>query len=139
MMSNFKDNSDKVIRELQDAVYKGVTKASEIVETQAKLNAPVDTGKLGQSINNHVEGARTNTITGYIGTNTEYAIYVEKGTGEFATNGLGRKTPWTYQKPNGEWVTTTGQKPQPFLEPAFKDNVNNIAKAIKDELKKVGD
>ena len=56
-------------------------------------------------------------------------------TGEFSTNGMGRKTPWTYQMANGEWVTTTGQKAQPFLRPAFKDNVNNIEKAIKDELK----
>lgn len=139
MMINFKDNSDKAIRELQDAVYIGVTKASEIVETQAALNAPVDTGKLGQSINNMVEGARTNTVTGHIGTNTEYAIFVEKGTGEFSTNGQGRKTAWSYQKPNGEWVTTTGQKAQPFLEPAFKDNIKNIEKAIMDEVKKVGD
>lgn len=138
-MTNFKDNSAQAIRALQDAVYRGITKASEIVEGQAKLNAPVDTGELSQSINNHVEGAGTDTVTGYVGTNSEHAIFVEKGTGEFATNGSGRKTPWTYQRANGEWVTTTGQKPQPYLEPAFRDNVDNIEKAIKDELKKVGD
>ena len=135
MMSNFKDNSDKAIRALRDAAYKGMTKAVELVEDQAELNSPYDTGALRQSINNLVEGAGTSTITGYVGTNSEYAILVEKGTGEFATNGAGRKEPWTYQMANGQWVTTTGQKPKPYLEPAFKDNIKNIEKAIADELR----
>lgn len=131
----FKDNRKQAIKALQDAVYKGVTKASEIVESSAKVNAPVDTGALGQSINHQVDGRGTNTITGSIGTNSEYAWFVEKGTGLFAENGNGRKTPWTFQMANGEWVTTSGQAPQPFLEPAFKDNKSNIEKAIQDEVR----
>ena len=133
----FKDNSDKAIKALQDAVYKGVTKASEIVESSAKLNAPVDSGALGQSVNHQVDGRRTNTITGSIGTNSEYGIFVEKGTGLFAENGNGRKTPWTYQMANGDWVTTSGSSPQPFLEPAFKDNKSQIQKAIEDEIRRL--
>ena len=136
-MTNFKDNSAQAIRALQDAVYKGITKAVELVDGQAKLNTPVDTGKLRQSIDNIVEGARSSTITGYVGTNSEYAIFVEKGTGDFSTNGAGRNSPWTYQMANGQWVTTTGQKAQPYLEPAFKDNAKGIEKAIEDELRGV--
>lgn len=136
MMSDFKNNSDKAKKALLDAVTKGVTKAVEYVESQAVLNAPVDSGALSQSIDHSVD-ITTKEVTGEVGTNSEYFIYVEKGTGEHATNGMGRKTPWRYQKPNGEWVTTTGQKPQPFLEPAFKNNVNRIQQFISDEIKGV--
>ena len=136
MMSNFKDNSDKAKKALLDAVTKGVTKAVEYVESQAVLNAPVDSGALSQSIDHSVD-TTTKEVNGEVGTNSEYAIYQEFGVGIHAENGQGRKDSWTYQKPNGEWVTTSGFKAQPFLRPAFKDNIENIKKAIKDELSKI--
>ncbi|WPC08609.1 HK97-gp10 family putative phage morphogenesis protein [Globicatella sp. PHS-GS-PNBC-21-1553] len=131
-----KNNVDKAKKALLNAVTKGVTKAVEYVEGQAVLNAPVDSGALSQSIDHSVD-TTTKEVTGEVGTNSEYFIYVEKGTGEHATNGQGRKTPWRFQLPNGDWITTTGQKPQPFLEPAFKNNVNRIQQFISDEIKGV--
>lgn len=131
-----KNNVDKAKKALINAVTKGVTKAVEYVESQAVLNAPVDSGALSQSIDHSVD-SNSKEVTGEVGTNSEYFIYVEKGTGEHATNGMGRKTPWRFQLPNGDWITTRGQKPQPFLEPAFKNNVNRIDEFIKSELSEV--
>lgn len=47
------------------------------IERQAKQSVPVDTGHLRRSIRTTF---RNNDMTGIVGTNVNYAIYVEKGT-----------------------------------------------------------
>ena len=61
-------------------------KACLIVENDAKLGCPVDTGVLKSSITHVVEDE-----VGMVGTNVEYAPYVEFGTGLFSSKGDGRK------------------------------------------------
>ena len=107
-----------------------LNKACILVENQAKENCPVDTGELRMSITHYVEGQ-----TGIVGTNKHYAPYVEYGTGIEARDGNGRQTPWSYKDAKGEWHTTRGQKPQPFLEPALLDNEKNIVKIFKEAIK----
>lgn len=111
-----------------------LTKACLLVENDAKRKCPVDTGQLRQSITHEIEGN-----TGVVGTNVEYAPYVEYGTGIHARDGNGRQTPWSYQRADGEWITTRGQMPQPFLEPALLENEKKIKslfrKAIKEGVK----
>lgn len=80
-----------------------LTKACLLVENDAKKNCPVDTGQLRQSITHEVEGN-----TGVIGTNVEYAPYVEYGTGIYAKDGNGRQTPWSYKDSKGNWHRTVG-------------------------------
>lgn len=94
-----------------------------LVENTAKQYCPVDSGQLRNSITHQVTGN-----IGYIGTNVEYAPYVEFGTGIWAKDGKGRKTPWSYQDAKGEWHTTAGQHPNPFLERALMDNKEMIAR-----------
>lgn len=101
-----------------------------IVEAAAKANAPVGTsGELRDKID-HVVKQSGGIITGQIGSPTDYAMYVEYGTGEFAENGAGRKGGWSYQTPDGEWHHTDGMQPQPFLRPAFRENKANIENVI---------
>ena len=116
-------------------IQKPLEQACLLVENQAKENAPVQTGYLRRSITHEINGNE-----GIIGTNVEYAPYVEFGTGLFATEGNGRQTPWKYQTTDGQWFTTKGQKPQPFLGPALENNKQEILdifkNAIREELKK---
>lgn len=98
-----------------------------LVENTAKENCPVDSGQLRNSIASNVSGE-----TGEVGTNVEYAPYVEYGTGVFNP---GRLTPWSYQDASGEWHTTTGQKPQPFLVPALDSNRDEILNIFKEKVK----
>ena len=72
----FIDNSEAVKRELERAVIRGLIKASLLVEGQAVLLAPVDKGGLRDSIGYKVDESE---LVAYIGTNCEYAIYVEYG------------------------------------------------------------
>ena len=106
-----------------------LTKACLLVENDAKRKCPVDTGQLRASITHEVEGQ-----TGIVGTNVEYAPYVEYGTGIYARDGNGRQTPWSYQRADGKWITTKGQKPQAFLEPALLENENEIKRLFKEAI-----
>ncbi len=106
-----------------------LTEACMVVEKDAKKKCPVDDGTLRGSITSEVEDNQ-----GIVGTNVEYAPYVEFGTGLFAAKGNGRQTPWTYRDAKGEWHTTAGQHPQPFLQPALDNNKREIRKIINNEI-----
>ena len=131
----FVDNSKAVKRELERAVIRGLIKASLLVEGQAVLLAPVDTGGLRDSIGYKVDESE---LVAYVGTNCEYAIYVEYGTGKFAENGNGRKGGWVYKTPNGEVHFTYGMPPQPYLRPAFRQNQKAIRDILADCLRELG-
>jgi len=87
---------DLITEELGNAVRDLVL----LVEAEAKKLCPVDTGKLRASITPVIES----WAAGDIGTNTEYAPYVEYGT---------RKT-----------------DAQPFLEPAFLEGKKQASKVF---------
>lgn len=106
--------------------------ACALVERSAKMKAPKDTGALRRSITSKVDG-----LTGIVFTPLQYSPYVEYGTGLFAENGAGRKdVPWNYQDDKGEWHSTRGQKPQPFMRPALNENRTEIIRIIKEGLDK---
>ena len=112
-------------------ISKALNKACLVVENEAKRLCPVDTGDLRNSITHEVDDG-----VGIVGTNKEYAPYVEYGTGIFAVEGNGRDTPWSYQDDEGNWHTTIGQKPQPFLKTALDKQKKNVIKIFKETLQK---
>ncbi len=130
----FKDNSMEGKERLKKAAAKWLLQACILVEGQAVLLAPVATSRLKQSIDYIVDD---DELVGYVGTNVDYAIYVEFGTGEFSENGNGRKGGWMYKDPSGEWFFTWGIEPQPYLRPAFrqtKGQIEALAKSIFGEV-----
>ena len=131
----FVDNSEAAKRELERAAIRGLIKAAMLVESQAVLLVPVNTGGLRSSIGYRVNESE---LVAYIGTNCEYAIYVEFGSGEFAENGNGRKGGWLYKTPNGEVHFTYGMPPQPYLRPAFRQNQKAIRDILADCLRELG-
>lgn len=102
-----------------------------IVERSAKQLAPKDNGELRRSITSKVEDNQ-----GIVFTPLEYAPYVEYGTGLFAESGGRMDVPWHYQDDEGEWHSTSGQKPQPFMRPALNTNLKLIKQILKEELTK---
>lgn len=126
----FEDYSDQVKKALMQVTEQALEEASLLVESQAKTLAPVgDSGELRDKIDHTIKEENGMKVA-RIGSPTSYAMYVEYGTGEFAENGAGRKGGWSYQTPDGAWHHTFGNKPQPFLRPAFRRNRNNIEKVI---------
>ena len=70
-----------------------------------------------------------------IGTDVEYGVYQELGTGIYAEGGGGRPTPWVYQDAKGNWHYTRGNKAHPFLKPALADHTQTYKNIFEDELK----
>jgi len=98
------ENLQLAIKEMPNLVKeelgKAVTELVLIIEGFAKEQCPVDTGKLRASITPVVES----WAAAYVGTNTEYAPYVEFGTKKMAA--------------------------QPFLEPAFLEGQKQAGKTF---------
>lgn len=112
-------------------------KAAQFVEGEAREKAPKRTGNLKGSIESKVE-RQGNTIIGTVFTPVEYAPYQEFGTGLFAVNGDGRKTPWAYEDElTGETVFTRGNRPHPFLAPALRENKDVVMHILKEGLSDV--
>ncbi len=131
-------NVDSVLGALDDIgdspeVRNALGRACAVVERSAKQKAPKDTGALRRSITSKVE-VEGNELVGTVYTPLEYAPYVEYGTGLFAEEGGRKDVPWCYQDDKGDWHTTSGQKPQPFMRPALNENREEVIRIIKEAL-----
>ena len=127
------DDLERLMRQLQNsksqvqfALEQGIHKAGLLVEGDAKRLCPVDTGRLRSSITT-TKGYDGDNCVATVGTNVEYAPYVEFGTGQRGDPSVQHRQEWL------------GQPPQPYLRPALIDNTDNgnIEKVVQSELKKV--
>ena len=110
-------------------------KACTLVERAAKQKAPKDNGELRRSITSKVE-QDGNDVKGIVFTPLEYAPYVEFGTGLFAEEGGRTNVPWCYQDDKGEWHSTSGMHPQPYMRPALNENREQIKRILKEGILK---
>ena len=96
------ENLDKLISKLEklDNVNQAMEQACILVENEAKIKCPVDNGLLRNSITHYIED-NPNELVGVVGTNVEYAPYVEFGTGIYSSLGNGRYGNTKMLKVNG--------------------------------------
>lgn len=97
------DNSEELLRFLNETAKVALEECGLAAEGYAKRLCPVDTGNLRNSIS-HTQSDNTE----YIGTNVEYAPYVELG--------------------------TSRTRAQPYLKPAVANNVSVYQQIIKRHL-----
>ena len=100
------DHGSEVIAELKSKIPSALEEIGLAAEGYAKRLAPVDTGRLRNSISHTVEG----TEAAVVGTNVEYAPYVELGTSK------------------------TGA--QPYLRPSIEDHAAEYKALLEAWLKK---
>lgn len=113
-------------------IYRALGRACALVERSAKQKAPKGDGALRRSITSKVDMAAQE---GSVYTTLEYAPYVEFGTGLFAEDGNGRQdVPWHYLDEKGEWHTTSGMSPQPYMRPALNENREQIIRILKEGI-----
>lgn len=136
---------DELIVKLDDCadidLRKPLLKVGNDIEVAAKQNCngafKEPTGTLKRSIRAELQGS--NSVE--VGTNLEYGVYVEHGTGLYAFDNKGRAStpehpiPWTYRGSDGLFHTTYGVRPRPFLIPAFNSKKYNIFRYIKEEYR----
>lgn len=128
------EGAEELIKRLErlggeEQLNKSLGQACVIVERAAKQLAPKDTGELRRSITSKVENKQ-----GIIFTPLEYAPYIEYGTGLFAEEGGRQDVPWNYQDDKGEWHSTSGMKPQPYMRPALNQSREDIMKKLREGL-----
>lgn len=141
-----------------------INEATKLVHGQAKDLAPVGiSGDLAGSIHMQVKSTGTE-LQGRVYTNKEYAMYVEFGTGikgdgtyPYKIKGLNleyKDEPWfipvskmdaetaeryhfqkVFGKDGAEYYICYGQKAQPYLYPAMKENEKTIKKMFRDGVK----
>lgn len=127
-----------VFRGVQDALLAGAV----LIEGDAKRACAVETGRLRASITHEKLGRGDvgETGVGYaVGTNVEYAPFVEFGTGRRgAASALVRSAREAMGGKGYAHGPRIGMPAQPFLFPAFegrrKDIVDEVSKTVKDAL-----
>jgi hypothetical protein len=128
------DNTDEILKELQQKQLAFVTAAAELVKSEAATKINNVSGNLASSIQ-RVTYVEDGQAIGEVGPTAFYAVYVEYGTGTKAKNGDGRKTPWVYKdERTGKFVFTFGSKPVPFMQPGYDSASRNFDR-LKELLK----
>lgn len=145
MMANvdFESNIATVLK----ATKRQLNKAAEIIGGMAESRAKqyitdvvystpsgwyIRTGNLRNGIT-HARNDLDHGVEVVIGTAVQYAPYVELGTGVHAEGG-GRTTPWSYMGSDGNWHTTSGMAPRPFLRPALENHIAEYREVLEDVL-----
>lgn len=122
----FTDHSGDIISSLGPNIERALEAIGAAAEGYAKNLCPVETGALRNSIAHAVQD---NTV--YIGTNVEYAPYVEFGTGPHNTLGGGTLV---VPDKDGNPRPFAGQRPQPYLKPALADHISEYEAYLKSML-----
>lgn len=128
----FERTAKRFEREYINAIKRVVAETAIMIQSQAQALAPVDDGNLRRSIEVRYwnGGLSAEIIVG-----ADYALFVNYGTGVYAQNGDGRKDAWTYYSHKlRRFVTTVGQRPQQFWEPA----VEMGSRYFESEMNKLG-
>lgn len=130
----FVDCSPMVLEAFEEACLRALERCGKQAEDFAKDLVPTDTGNLKNNITHLVDEAEP---AAYIGTDVEYAGYVEFGTGCYSSIGGGTpKSHWAYMGDDGEWHIGKPRQPKPFLKPAVANHVGTYRNIFKDELSK---
>ncbi|MCD8208418.1 MAG: HK97 gp10 family phage protein [Bacteroidales bacterium] len=127
MEIHYENNFDHIRSAFNSAEHRALEECGLTAEGYAQASCPVDTGNLRNSITHEVEDHEV-----AIGTNCEYAPYVELGTGIYYSGG--RQDPWVYQDSKGNWHLTNGMEAQPYLKPAVADHTDTYKNIIESEF-----
>jgi HK97 gp10 family phage protein len=135
MDRNLRNKLANMGREVYPMIADALDFGADIVYNDAQLKVRRRSGNLATSIKKAPPKYYKREIFVTVGTDLEYAPYIEFGTGIYAEKGDGRKTPWVYEDAAGEIHWTVGARPHPYLRPAFDENTEAIKSEVIDALK----
>lgn len=132
------DNTDKIKEEFHERILQALDEcgviAAKAAQQELTMSGAVDTGRLRGSIDYGVVEADQEM---QVGTNVEYALYVEAGTGCYSTIGGGTsKKSWLYQGDDGETHIGKPMPARPYLKPALEKNVQQFQQAFERNLRR---
>ena len=109
----------------KEAMVNAAISVGHLTTGYAKELCPVDTGRLRASITHAYSDDDDNKVILLVGTNVEYAPYVELGHHQTP----GRFVPKIKKRLKKSWVNG-----KPFLRPAFENHRQSIERVILDAL-----
>ena len=127
----FEKSCDDSVKQMQELLLHNMEGTLDYLAEKAGSKVGVNTGALradtkslgAKIVGDEVHGAAGNTL--------EYALYHHQGTGIYAIDGNGRKTPWVYEDPKtGEKIYTRGSKPNPYLKDTIEQEQSTISKML---------
>ena len=130
----FSDYSMQCKGAINDAIIAGLYEAGVLVEGQAKRNTKVVTGKTKDSFQHKVDEG---SLACHIGSNYDNAIWEEFGTGIYAVEGNGRKTPWVWVDEKGVRHFTKGKRPKRMLFNAFNTTQSSIKRMLEERMRSI--
>ena len=142
MAWKFEDNSIKVMNALSSVERKWLEDATRVLLNQTIQNSRGDTGQTKASWKKVVTDSK-----GIVGSTSQNAIWEEFGTGHYAVNKNGRKTPWYisvdgytgHRKPtfNGKVVIVYGKGGKAFYKTNGKKPMRPLENAKTSTEKKI--
>ena len=127
----FEQACDNSVNKMQELLMQNMEVTLDHVAEKAKEKVGVGTGELRadtRSLGVEIVG---DEVHGAVGNSLEYAIYHHQGTGIYAEEGNGRKTPWVYEDPKtGEKIYTRGSKPNPYLKDTIEQEQSTISRLL---------
>lgn len=129
------EQMDASVSEFMTALPRTMERIGLLMQDTAQGRVPVRTGHLKSSIT-HREGTEGLVYYAEVGSNVEYAPYVEYGTGDTGEASPGGR--WYGDHPSGVSYTAgwPGQRAQPYLRPAVYDMEPMYRQMILDELRR---
>lgn len=143
-----KDKLEQVVTDLRGEEFvRGMRQSVLMVTRSAKMDAPRDTGRLVNSITGEVRQVGK-TVQGVVGSNVEYAPYMELGTGTFAGKPAhfpppAALTTWARRHGMNPYVVARaiylrgGLRPRHFFKNAFEKNQGAIRDLIGDTVSRI--
>ena len=127
----FEQACDNSVNKMQELLMQNMELTLDHIAEKAKGRVGVGTGALRadtRSLGVEIVG---DEVHGAVGNSLEYAIYHHQGTGIYASDGNGRKTPWVYEDPKtGDKIYTRGSKPNPYLKDTIEQEQSTISKLL---------
>lgn len=121
MPNNANFDTNKVKRAMREWSRGRLDVAGQFVTGIIQLGTPVKFGFLREA--NGYKVLRYNHLRVF--NSSDYAPFVELGTGKFSTSPGSRKTPWVYKSKRG-YFWTEGQRPNPFFRTGFNNSKQGV-------------
>ncbi len=157
------DNAGELAARIASGMLQGANVGLVEMEGTAKGLCPVDIGQLRESIGHAAEQASGTEVSGVVGTNLEYSLYVEMGTGPAGRDtSVANKSPasvsyrahgwWIHESQigrdvaekyhffhidteKGRFYFTNGQPAHPFLYPALSIHKDDLPRHIAEAIR----
>ena len=101
---------ERMLPNVRNAIEQGLVESALLVERDAKIKTPVDTGRLRSSLTHVSEDTGSDNPSIKVGTNVEYAVHVEFG--------------------------TSRQPAKPYLYPALIENEQKIKRKLAEAVRR---